>query len=236
MAAAAGVQAAASVRYPTPASRRGHGLRHVRRGGAAAVAGVLGAGRRPLLDSRAPVLRRASNAGWIRSCRSWRRPPALAADRRRRLSAACIRCSTSPPRSIRGSTSPTGSARSFSPSRPRAAPAGPTWRSRSSKRVCASGPTSGNTCRTSASCTTGGARLPGGGRLVRQGQRRAGRAVVAEVAGGDDAGARRRSAIVAADVGSDPAVGGDRLAETGSRAPSGAARRARRDRSPSAGG
>ena len=48
------------------------------------------------------------------------------------------------------------------------------------------------------------ARLQGGRGVVREGQRGAGRALVAAVAGGDDAGRGRRSAVVAPDVGGDP--------------------------------
>ena len=54
--------------------------------------------------------------------------------------------------------------------------------------------------------------------VVRQGERRARRAVVAPLAGGDDAGPGRRSPIVAADVEGDSPVGRDRLAA--SRTPS----------------
>ena len=43
-------------------------------------------------------------------------------------------------------------------------------------------------------------RLPAGGRLVRQGRRCAGRAQLAEAAGGHDAGAGRRSPVVASHV------------------------------------
>ena len=78
-------------------------------------------------------------------------------------------------------------------------------------------------------------RLPGGGRLVREGQRRAGRAVVAAVAGGDDAGAGRRPAVVARDVGGDPR---SRPRSTGcARTPSAAccSSGARRDRRAAAG-
>ena len=70
----------------------------------------------------------------------------------------CIRSSISPRRSIRGSTWRIGSGRSSWRSRFQTVPVVPIWPSRSSKRGYATGPTSGSTCRTSASCTTGSAR------------------------------------------------------------------------------
>src|SRR6185436_10007484 len=74
------------------------------------------------------------------------------------------------------------------------------------------------------------ARLPRRRRLVPEGERGAGRAVVAPLAGGHDVGTRRRSSVVEGDVGGNPAVGRDCMAAAGRRAAAGAAARARRDR------
>jgi hypothetical protein len=110
--------------------------------------------RRHLLDSRASMLQgrqRRLASDW----RSWRR-------RRRwlRIPPPGIRCCI-PLLDVTTSLDPRfnvacGSARPFSRSPIQLVPAGRTWPWRSSTRVCAHGPTSGNTCRTSASCTTGG--------------------------------------------------------------------------------
>ena len=107
------------------------------------------------------------------------------------------------------------------------------WRSRCSKRDCALDPISGSTCRTSGSCTTGGAtttrRRP---TWFDKAGEVPGAPVVAAVAGGDDARARgaigsRRGTMWEAIR----AVGRDRLAAATT--PSGGSlqlRRARRDR------
>ena len=118
---------------------------------------------------------RSSTSGRARRCAAWRSGSRAAARRRllgarravlrrhaavdrRRTSATtcCTRCSTSPPRSTRGSTSRTGSGRSSWPRRTRAAPGGRTWRSRCSRRGSAPTRRGGTTCRTSGSSTTGG--------------------------------------------------------------------------------
>ena len=114
----------------------------------------------------------------------------------------------------------------------RAAPAGRTWRSRCSKRDCAHDPISGSTWRTSGSSTTGTLHdYQAAAEWFERGGERAGRAVVAAVAGGDHAARRaatgsRRALMWAAD----PCIGRDRLAAAGRRAPAAAVACARRDR------
>ena len=113
----------------------------------------------------------------------------------------------------------------------RAAPAGPIWRSRCSRRDCATRPDKWeymedigfvhywyrHDYHAAADWFEKASDVPGA-------------PVVAALAGGDDARAGRRSAVVARDVGGDSAVGGNRLAAQGRRAPAAAAARARRDR------
>src|ERR1044072_3745167 len=74
------------------------------------------------------------------------------------------------------------------------------------------------------------ARLPCRGGMVPEGERAARGALVAAVTRGDHPRARGRSAVLQTDVGSDPPVGGDRLAAPGCRTASAAASSARRDR------
>ena len=166
------------------------------------------AGRRRLLDPRAPVLRRHAPAASSRPAQPAGAPQAEgSAPLPAAVSAARSHHDAGPAVQRRR----TGSARSSSPSRIPAAPAGRIWPSRCSKRVCAHGPISGNTCRTSGSCTTGGDHdYQAAADVVRHGQPTRRRAVVAEVAGRDDAGAGRRPAVVAPDVAGDRAVGRER--------------------------
>ena len=182
--------------------RRGDAVRHLRAAAIRRLSLALPfAGRGPLLDSGDSALRRAPSAAHERIAARSSRPPPSIADARH-LSISCTRCSTSRRRSIRGSTSRTGSAPSSWPSRypggaGTAGPRGRAPRERAS-RTC---PTSGSTCRTSGSCTTGtSTTTPKAAEGFKRGRRGAGRPVVAAVARGDHARARGRSRRVASAV------------------------------------
>ena len=132
-----GPQAARCALEPVPA------VRYLRSPEAGAAPGTLvrPAGGRPLLDAGAAGVRQhaAAHAG------------------RTRPTPTCTRFSISRRRSIRNSTSPTGSAPSFCRSCRPAVRDGPTWPSPCSRRASRATRRAGSTTRTSASCTTGGA-------------------------------------------------------------------------------
>ena len=204
--------------YVTSGTRRPPPRRRVQR-----------AGRRRLLDPRDSVLRRHQAAAGRRARRA-----GAAADAgrvRRTTTSCCIRCSTHDhARSALQHRLPVrrGVPRRAVSRRRRAARI---WRSRCSKRDCATGPISGSTCRTSGSSTTGTttttaprpsgsdrpSEVPGAPWWLRS------LAATTLAQGGDRQSSRLMWEAIRA-------VGRDRLAAPRRRAAAAAAARARRDR------